>query len=278
MKKFKLLLPIIACLFCACRKEIPNVIIDSNNFVMGYLETDEIASRQYKDFPNMIEISGRGNMYFHKDILLSRYEYNNLKVPENERIEIEEKHEKFLKFAQKNNDVNTFNSFFADIWAYENHVKICWADDFTKISITSNADFDEKHLAGAELGDLVTFFGFSFFNFVKNDYNYMKLYKDAILNSKNDSSAIEENLSSSDKIAQEIIDDVFYEKTKNPYTVVYKRVSELTADDLKMLDYKNSLILIFPETAPKEKKHRLKITFFNSDGKEFTTEYIMNFN
>jgi hypothetical protein len=46
------------------------------------------------------------------------------------------------------------------------------ADEFTSIDITSDRDFDSEHPAGTSLGNLVKFYGISFWKYIENGYKF----------------------------------------------------------------------------------------------------------
>ena len=76
--------------------------------------------------------------------------------------------EKFAHLANKHNDTS-WNQ-----WVYMpflvTNVAVALIHDYTSIQITSDADFDEEHPAGASLGDIIEFQGYTYKPYLDRQY------------------------------------------------------------------------------------------------------------
>jgi hypothetical protein len=132
------------------------------------------------------------------------------------------------------------------------------------IEIVSDADFDEDHLAGASLANLVIYDGQSSKPFVDNGYQ-MYHWEDSELYPS----------------GHKNMDKFPYHSNVSvrPYFPVYKKVSELTAYDLMLIYGSNEMVygyLYFP-VPTLSKRHNITVTFTDERGRVFSDTIAMNF-
>lgn len=78
--------------------------------------------------------------------------------------------EKFAYLANKHNDTS-WNQW-VDMPFLVTDVAVALIHDYTSIQITSDADFDEEHPAGASLGDIIEFQGYTYKPLLDRQYLY----------------------------------------------------------------------------------------------------------
>lgn len=255
MKKLKFLIFVfLAFLFFSCGggfEMVENRVIVSKSFVLGYARFDEvrlkpiILEKENDTMPitirlyiDPIEVWFR--MVAHEECNLEK---NDL--------------EKYRKLCEKHGDT-AFNreiSIYQTSGVLAEPKNMVLEYDLEKISVVSDADFDEKHPAGAELGDIVEYVGFSPYQFIKDGY-----------------------VMSNFRRKQNFI--TFPDKFG--FQSIEKRVSELTSEDLKMVGF-NELencvfgYLYFPVLPTKSKKHNLTIRLTTDEGETFEAKCLVEF-
>jgi hypothetical protein len=124
------------------------------------------------------------------------------------------------------------------------------------IEIVSDADFDAEHPAGTSLIDIVTYDGQSSKPFIDSGYQ-MCYWEDK--------------------------DKFYYYKNTNerPYYPVYKKVSELTEEDLMLIyGFGGDIVyghLYFDYLPTLSQQHRITVTFTDERGEKFSDTVTMNF-
>lgn len=114
--------------------------------------------------------------------------------------------------------------------------------DWESISITSDKAFDSEHPAGSSLNDLVMFYSYSLYPFIQSGY-----------------------------------DESIYPHNRH-LTPIEKLVSELTLDDMKLLEYHFMKAKMEFTKEPEEKgKHTITATIRQLDGRVFTSYLVKNF-
>lgn len=78
--------------------------------------------------------------------------------------------EKFAYLANKHNDTSW--NHWVDMPFLVTSVAVALIHDYTSIQITSDADFDEEHPAGASLGDIIEFQGYTYKPLLDRQYLY----------------------------------------------------------------------------------------------------------
>lgn len=78
--------------------------------------------------------------------------------------------EKFAYLANKHNDTSW--NRWVDMPFLVTSVAVALIHDYTSIQITSDADFDEEHPAGASLGDVIEFQGYTYKPLLDRQYLY----------------------------------------------------------------------------------------------------------
>ena len=147
--------------------------------------------------------------------------------------------EKFNRWAARNNDID-FNQVLANGAL---PMVATFADNFSKMVVTSNADWDEAHPAGTSLDDVLQVRINSSSDFVHDGYD-MGEYK------------------------YEFLQNYDYLKT------IEKRPSELTAADMKMVYYSltdfssqtKSPVIVFTSAPTLEKEHTLTLRWTTVEG------------
>lgn len=122
------------------------------------------------------------------------------------------------------------------------------------VDIVSDANFDEEHLAGTSLADLIIFSSFSSKPFINSGY-------------------VEHDWGEN---------EIWYSHMagKQPYYPVHKKVSDLTIEDLTLLYGFGSTIngaLYFQSLPTLSKVHNITVTFTDERGETFSDTIEMNF-
>lgn len=139
----------------------------------------------------------------------------------------------FLKIAKRNGD--DFKSTDYPLFWYE---RKALSDNLVSIHITSDSDWDESHPAGTPLDELFEIVLNSFTEYLRNGYAF------ADTSSDNPDPIISG--------ARKIV----------------KKVSELTADELAIIQYNPVFTVLSSPTLAEE--HTLTFTLTNTDGKEYS--------
>ncbi len=85
--------------------------------------------------------------------------------------------EEFHKLSVKHNDTS-WNQWIADVLVAERTTATVLKHDYSSITITSDADYDELHPAGTPLDDIVGFQGYSYKPFFDSGYKRLGYYPD----------------------------------------------------------------------------------------------------
>ncbi len=128
---------------------------------------------------------------------------------------------------------------------------------FEKVELISDSDFDEQHKAGSSLTDIVWFAGASYYDFIadgyKNDYSWKDAQTPAFYSDHNAHS-------------------LYYKKGFAP---VYGRLSELDANDLRLLA--PTFYLEFKSRPTMSRTHNLTLTVTDNKGRTLTATWEQQF-
>lgn len=130
-----------------------------------------------------------------------------------------------------------------------------WAvlDDFQKITLVSDSDFDEQHKAGTSLADVVNFAGASPYDYIARGYKEGYDWE-------------------SSDIAFYLDEAKSYEYG---YAPVYGLLSEMTAEDFRLLEPRFYLEFVLQPTLGKT--HNLTLTVTDTSGEKFTVTWQQQF-
>lgn len=251
MKNLKFLTPIFATLFfISCDdgfEKVENRVIVSKSFVMGYERFEEPILQPtiivWNDTaPKTIRLDLTNSL--ETAIQIVAHEECNLKDNDLAR---------YQKLCEKNGDTtyNRKTPLYNVHKFIDKPANMVFDYDLEKISIVSDADFDAEHAAGAELGDIVEYVGFSPYKFIKDGYALSNIRK-----------------------KQNFIND----RENFGFQIIEKRVSELTSEDLKMLGENHDFgYLYFPLPPTKSKSHNFTIRLTTDEGKTFEAKCLVEF-
>lgn len=172
-------------------------------------------------------------------------------------------YDQYMELCAKHNDMSYDHTVYV-IDGYDFDGTAYAQCDFTKLTVTSDLDYDATHLEGQSLNDIVRFISFSPNEFIQSGYQKEFDYV-------NDNSLSD--------IFREIVSlwildtDKLYDG-KQPYRPIDKLVSDLTEDDLTLLGYKclaPFCYLVFEHMPDKKgETHTITVTLNTDDGRIFT--------
>ncbi len=156
----------------------------------------------------------------------------------------------------KYNKVRTF--IIEPLWGY------CFYYDIASIDVVSDDDFDNQHLKGSSLNDIIHFVSFSFKEYINRGYvkktNFFTEYKKVLdkykINSYVPSVFIQE-------------DDVL--------NIIDKKLSEIGTNEMVMLPLEHHGSLVFDTKPTLSKTHHLTITIHFRNGETYTGKVIKEF-
>lgn len=213
MKTFIKLFAIIAA--CSILQGCPAPPLDApqnrKHFVRVYFELSKTYFTQLPEDENLFQISYK---------LVEVYTISEISKEK-------EKKEKYNRLAAKHNDLNFPHKYRPGSSAEGMYVI---GYDFTKVEIFCDADYDDEHPAGTDLGDIATFYSTSLYPFTKSGY-------------KNIATAAEIKAKIEEPILSYLYPESYSHSTGNYYSLttffpnhpIVKKVSELTKEDLVMI-------------------------------------------
>ena len=145
------------------------------------------------------------------------------------------------------------------------------AADYVSVEVTSSADWDDDHPAGAPLGDIAMFYSASPIKYIRSGYAKTYGWYDPSIpyyfNNYMVNRSVEYKYSSA--------------VGTTPFHAVKKKVSELTPEDLVLLgsgDYRETLAIIKFITLPTaEKSHTITVTLTTDEEQVFSATLAMEF-
>ncbi|MDR1610500.1 MAG: hypothetical protein LBS08_03200 [Candidatus Symbiothrix sp.] len=125
--------------------------------------------------------------------------------------------------------------------------------DIVSIDVVSNADFDAQHPANSSLNDIIRFLSVSLYPYIISGYkNTFDWERD-----------LPESFQCEKSLRQQV-----NQNEASCYHPIDKKLSELTSEDLILVDWNS--FLVFEQQPDLSKEHELKVTVKMSDGRTFT--------
>lgn len=177
-----------------------------------------------------------------------------------------EEKEEYLRLCQKHNDL-TYNQYVS-VPRNRPPEKIIYNDqDFVSIEITSDSSFDDTHPEGSNLADIVRFLSWSPYKFISSGYSTYYYY---------DSDGLSEAFNTLMPLYYD--NDHFDKDTAQTWFPVDKRVSELTSEDLILLEGPWLIgILVFEERPKNSGSHLINVKMLSDTGKVFESSLRLSF-
>ncbi len=153
MRRYKLLLVALSCFLCGCGWVPPWEYYNAESFIAYYLAGD-------------IQARFLGNNYI--DLHWATFDTNEYSYKSRGKEK-----EIYEELCVKHNDIG-YNEREVDPKELEtgdfNYRMVYWKD-FVAIDVISDRDFDTEHTAGSSLGDVVMYWGISYWEWVKSGYS-----------------------------------------------------------------------------------------------------------
>lgn len=160
MKRYKFLLVALLCFLCGCGWMPPWEYYNAESFIAYYLAGDIQVGFQRNNYIRNNYI----NLYW-ATFDTNEYSYKS-RGKEKEIYE---------ELCVKHNDTG-YNKREADPKELETGdftYRMVYWKDFVAIDVISDRDFDTEHPAGSSLGDVVMYWGFSYWEYVKSGYTFI---------------------------------------------------------------------------------------------------------
>lgn len=153
MKVSKLLMICFTLLLVSCGWVPPWVYYYAESFIACYCGGDLHAD----DFPNGVRIYWK----------FGEQEYSHKSCGKEKEI--------YEQLCEKHNDIgyNEWEVDNRDLDSGDFNYRMVYWKDFVAIDVISDRDFDTEHPAGSSLGDVVMYWGFSYWEYVKSGYTFI---------------------------------------------------------------------------------------------------------
>lgn len=158
MKRYKFLLVALSCFLCGCGWVPPWEYYYAESFIACYLAGDIQVGFQRNNYIRNNYI----NLYW---ATFDTNEYSHKSCGKEKEI--------YEQLCEKHNDIgyNEWEVDNRDLDSGDFNYRMVYWKDFVAIDVISDRDFDTEHPAGSSLGDVVMYWGISYWEWVKSGYS-----------------------------------------------------------------------------------------------------------